>query len=94
MRQSIWASTVVGAALMSGCATTPPITEATSKAIAEVRGKCAATAGCTVTSIETHGRFWWVSTHDALPANTIGGDGEIYIIDRRLDRIARIRISE
>lgn len=95
-RRSVWAAAAAAgaAALISGCATRPLATDASSHALAEVKSNCAAASGCAVISIETHGQFWRVTTHSKLPANTLGGDAATFVIDRRLDRVVRMRVSE
>ena len=84
----------IGAPLITGCTTAPVVTESSSKAIAQIRARCAADPACTVTSVEDHGQFWWVTTHRELPPNSPGGDSDTFVVNKRLDRITQIRVSQ
>ncbi len=81
------------AALAAGCVTAPPVTVSSSRAIAKIKAGCAADHGCKV-SIEDQGESWRVSTHLVLPPNTLGNDGNTYIVSKRLDRVTEILVSE
>ena len=81
------------AALAAGCATAPVMTESSSRAIAKITTECAARRDCTV-SIQDQGESWWVTTHLVLPPNTLGNDGDTYVVSKRLDRVTKILASE
>jgi acyl-CoA synthetase (AMP-forming)/AMP-acid ligase II len=87
----ICASTI--AALAAGCVTAPLVTESSSRAIAKIKQQCAADHGCTI-SMEDHGDSWWVTTHLVLPPDTLGNDGDTYIVSKRQDRVTKILVSE
>jgi hypothetical protein len=94
LRALLFALASVAMGFEAGCATRPVVTEQTSKAIADVRAKCLARPDCTAGPVEDHGKSWWITVYAKLPPNTVGGDSVTYVVDKNLDHVTNMIVTQ